>query len=154
MVILDPYGITFDNMGVFGLAFHLLFRSLSIYCGPQQFEKNCCRWFQQISQFFCNQILAGFWYLAQLCVCCCHGAAVDGFDLELAEHRGTEPDLDKDNILKRSAQCQESKIGAFWAFKYSCGGLQNSSYLCFPSSNVLHNCISSPKRLQFWTFDL
>ena len=103
---------------------------------------------------FCNQILAGFWYLAQLCVCCCHGAAVDGFDLELAEHRGTEPDLDKDTILKRSAQCQESKIGAFWAFKYSCGGLQNSSYFCFPSSNVLHNCISNPKRLQFWTFDL
>ena len=29
MVILDPYGITFDAVGVFGLAFHLLF----ISCG-------------------------------------------------------------------------------------------------------------------------
>ena len=27
MVILDPYGMTFDAVGVFGLAFHLLFRS-------------------------------------------------------------------------------------------------------------------------------
>ena len=98
-------------------------------------------WLRQIWDFFCNQILAGFWYLAQLCVCCCHGAAVDGFDLELAEHRGTEPDLDKENILKRSAQCQESKIGAFWGFKYSCRRLQNSRYFSFPSSDVLHNCV-------------
>ena len=29
MVILDPYGMTFDPVGVFDLAFHLLFR----YCG-------------------------------------------------------------------------------------------------------------------------
>ena len=32
MVILDPYGMTFDAVGVFGLAFHLLFRSWSTYC--------------------------------------------------------------------------------------------------------------------------
>ena len=33
MVILDPYGMTFDAVGVFGLAFHLLFKScLSILC--------------------------------------------------------------------------------------------------------------------------
>jgi hypothetical protein len=32
MVILDPYGMTFDAVGVFGLAFYLLFRSWSTYC--------------------------------------------------------------------------------------------------------------------------
>ena len=32
MVILDPYGMTLDAEGVFGLAFHLLFRSWSTYC--------------------------------------------------------------------------------------------------------------------------
>ena len=33
MVILDPYCMTFDDVGVFGLAFHLLFKSCSSYCG-------------------------------------------------------------------------------------------------------------------------
>ena len=33
MVILDPYDMTFDAVGVFGLAFYLLFRSWSTYCG-------------------------------------------------------------------------------------------------------------------------
>ena len=33
MGILVPYGITFDAVGVFGLAFHLLFKSCSTYCG-------------------------------------------------------------------------------------------------------------------------
>ena len=32
MGILVPYGITFDAVGVFGLAFYLLFRSWSTYC--------------------------------------------------------------------------------------------------------------------------
>ena len=32
MVILDPYGMTFDAVGVFGLVFHLLFKSCSSYC--------------------------------------------------------------------------------------------------------------------------
>ena len=32
MVILITYGMTFDAVGVFGLAFHLLFRSWSTYC--------------------------------------------------------------------------------------------------------------------------
>ena len=32
MVILDSYGMTFDAVGVFGLAFHILFRSWSTYC--------------------------------------------------------------------------------------------------------------------------
>ena len=33
MVILDPYGMTFDAVGAFGLAFHFLFKScLSILC--------------------------------------------------------------------------------------------------------------------------
>ena len=32
MVILDPYGIIFDAVGVFGLAFQLLFKSGSSYC--------------------------------------------------------------------------------------------------------------------------
>ena len=32
MVILDPYGMTFDALGVYGLAFYLLFRSWSTYC--------------------------------------------------------------------------------------------------------------------------
>ena len=31
MIILDHYGMTFDAVGVFGLAFHLLFRSWSTY---------------------------------------------------------------------------------------------------------------------------
>ena len=32
MVILDHYGMIFDAVGVFGLAFHLLFKSCSSYC--------------------------------------------------------------------------------------------------------------------------
>ena len=32
MGILVPYGITFDAVGVFGLAFQLLFKSCSTYC--------------------------------------------------------------------------------------------------------------------------
>jgi hypothetical protein len=32
MVILDPNGMTFDAVGVFGLAFQLLFKSGSSYC--------------------------------------------------------------------------------------------------------------------------
>ena len=35
MGILVPYGITFDALGVFGLAFHLLFKSCSTYCARQ-----------------------------------------------------------------------------------------------------------------------
>ena len=38
MVILDPYGMTFDAVGVFGLAFHLLFRSWSTYCAGQKWS--------------------------------------------------------------------------------------------------------------------
>ena len=33
MLILDPYGMTFDAVGVFGLDFQLLFKSGSSYCG-------------------------------------------------------------------------------------------------------------------------
>ena len=33
MVILDPNGMTFDAVGAFGLAFQLLFKSGSSYCG-------------------------------------------------------------------------------------------------------------------------
>ena len=32
MEIQVPYGITFDTVGVFGLAFHLLFKSCYTYC--------------------------------------------------------------------------------------------------------------------------
>jgi hypothetical protein len=32
MVILDPNGMTFDAVGVFGLAFQLLFKSGPSYC--------------------------------------------------------------------------------------------------------------------------
>ena len=32
MVILDPYGMTFDAVGFFGLDFQLLFKSGSSYC--------------------------------------------------------------------------------------------------------------------------
>ena len=35
MVILDPYDMAFDDVGVFGLAFHLLFRSWSTYCAAK-----------------------------------------------------------------------------------------------------------------------
>ena len=38
MVILDPYGTTFNAVGVFGLAFHLLFRSWSTYCALKQWK--------------------------------------------------------------------------------------------------------------------
>ena len=34
VVILDPYGMTFDAVGVFGLVFWLLFKSGSSYCAP------------------------------------------------------------------------------------------------------------------------
>ena len=40
MVILDPYDMTFDDVGVFGLAFHLLFRSWSTYCAAKIFFGN------------------------------------------------------------------------------------------------------------------
>ena len=33
MVILDPYGMTFDAVGVFGLDFQLLFKFGLPYCG-------------------------------------------------------------------------------------------------------------------------
>ena len=33
MVILNPNGMTFDTVGVFGLVFLLLFKSESSYCG-------------------------------------------------------------------------------------------------------------------------
>ena len=33
MVILDPNGMTIDAVGAFGLAFQLLFKSDSSYCG-------------------------------------------------------------------------------------------------------------------------
>ena len=33
MMILDPNGMTFDAVGVFGSAFQLLFKSGSSYCG-------------------------------------------------------------------------------------------------------------------------
>ena len=32
MLIQDPYGMTFDAVGVFALDFHLLFKSCSSYC--------------------------------------------------------------------------------------------------------------------------
>ena len=32
MVILDHNGVTFDTVGIFGLAFQLLFKSDSSYC--------------------------------------------------------------------------------------------------------------------------
>ena len=38
MGILVPYGITFDAVGVFGLAFHLLFKSCSTYCASLMLE--------------------------------------------------------------------------------------------------------------------
>ena len=39
MVILDPNGIIFDAVGVFGLAFQILFKSGSSYCGLLWMEK-------------------------------------------------------------------------------------------------------------------
>ena len=36
MMILDPYGMTFGDMGVFGMSFNPLFRSGSTYCGVNQ----------------------------------------------------------------------------------------------------------------------
>ena len=43
MVILDPYGMTFDAVGVFGLVFWLLFKSGSSYCDRDitQSQNNC-----------------------------------------------------------------------------------------------------------------
>jgi hypothetical protein len=42
MVILDSYGMTFDAVGVFGLAFNLLFRSPSTYCDGEIAGTNLC----------------------------------------------------------------------------------------------------------------
>ena len=39
MVILDPYGMTFDAVGVFGLVSQLLFKSCSSYCGVLLIQK-------------------------------------------------------------------------------------------------------------------
>ena len=39
MGILVPYGITFDVVGVFGLAFQLLFKYWSTYCGFEFFDE-------------------------------------------------------------------------------------------------------------------
>ena len=39
MVILDPYDMTFDAVGVFGLAFWLLFKSTSSYCAASKVQK-------------------------------------------------------------------------------------------------------------------
>ena len=49
MVILDPYGMTFDAVGVFGLDFQLLFKSGSSYC---------VLLVQNVLQSFCNRIKA------------------------------------------------------------------------------------------------
>ena len=38
MVILDPYGMTFDAVGVFGLDFWLWFKSGSSYCALGEFH--------------------------------------------------------------------------------------------------------------------
>ena len=35
MGILVPYGIIFDAVGIFGLAFHILFKSCSTYCAVE-----------------------------------------------------------------------------------------------------------------------
>jgi hypothetical protein len=42
MVILDPYGMTFDAVGVFGQAFKLLFKSGSSYCGLREHKIYRC----------------------------------------------------------------------------------------------------------------
>ena len=41
MVILDPNGMTFDAVGVFGLVFQLLFKSGSSYCEIVSPISNC-----------------------------------------------------------------------------------------------------------------
>ena len=38
MVILDPHGMTFDALGVFGLAFQLLFKPGLLYCDLSVFS--------------------------------------------------------------------------------------------------------------------
>ena len=48
MVILDPYGMNFDAVGVFGLPFHLLFKFLINLLWPwgrgvSKIRKNCWR---------------------------------------------------------------------------------------------------------------
>ena len=40
MVILDPNGMTFDTVGVFGLAFQLSFKSGSSYCVTDKQTEN------------------------------------------------------------------------------------------------------------------
>ena len=62
MVVLDPYGMTFDAVGVFGLAPHLLFRSWSTYCdvlNPECKSRETSR--QALLYLFCAQVhLASF----------------------------------------------------------------------------------------------
>ena len=38
MEILDPNGVTFDAVGLFGLAFQFLFKSDSSYCAEKSFD--------------------------------------------------------------------------------------------------------------------
>ena len=54
MLILDPYDMTFDAVGVFGLDFWLLFKSASSYCGSAKFPG------YKESQFIKQQILRLF----------------------------------------------------------------------------------------------
>ena len=51
MMILDPYGMIFDAVGVFGLAFHLLFKSWSTYCGLLSNKSSSVMWFPGTQEF-------------------------------------------------------------------------------------------------------
>ena len=53
MVILDPYDMTFDAVGIFGLNFLLLFKSASSYCAlPAKTNLNALRIIAQFPTFF------------------------------------------------------------------------------------------------------
>ena len=57
MVILDPNGVTFDAVGVFGLAFQLLFKSDSSYCAEKSFDIQAdFKYATSISTFLCKRI--------------------------------------------------------------------------------------------------
>ena len=58
MVILDPYGLTFDAVGVFGLDFQLLFKYGSLYWGPSFGDKNL----KEILPSFCGVIVNMHWF--------------------------------------------------------------------------------------------
>ena len=57
MMILDPYGMTFDALGVFGLIFWLLFKSGSSYCGFDKILYQAMQFLQRSDKYMREKVL-------------------------------------------------------------------------------------------------